>query len=106
VMQERPDAYLEAVRRFARELHEEEAELESVLATVLFTDIVDSTARQAEIDDRSWAVLRQGPGSISQTGASTASRACRGRGASTRWPESRSGNRGDAGQLLAPEQLE
>jgi class 3 adenylate cyclase len=83
-MQERPDAYLEAVRRFARELHEEEAELESVLATVLFTDIVDSTARQAEIDDRSWAVLRQGPGSISQTGASTASRACRGRGASTR----------------------
>jgi class 3 adenylate cyclase len=57
VMQERPDAYLEAVQRFARELHEEEVELESVLATVLFTDIVDSTARQAEIGDRSWADL-------------------------------------------------
>ena len=36
----------------ARELHEEEAELESILATVLFTDIVDSTARQAELGDR------------------------------------------------------
>ena len=57
VMQERPDAYLEAVQRFARELHEEEVELESVLATVLFTDIVDSTARQAEIGDRGWADL-------------------------------------------------
>jgi len=56
-MQERPDAYLEAVQRFARELHEEEVELESVLATVLFTDIVDSTARQAEIGDRGWADL-------------------------------------------------
>jgi len=57
VMQERPDAYLDAVQRFARELHEEEVELESVLATVLFTDIVDSTARQAEIGDRGWADL-------------------------------------------------
>ena len=57
VMQEHPEAYLEAVQRFARELHEEEVELESVLATVLFTDIVDSTARQAEIGDRSWADL-------------------------------------------------
>ena len=57
VMQEHPDAYIDAVERFARELHEEEAELESVLATVLFTDIVDSTARQAEIGDRRWADL-------------------------------------------------
>ena len=55
VMQEHPDAYLDAARAFARELHEEEAELESVLATVLFTDIVDSTARQAELGDRRWA---------------------------------------------------
>jgi class 3 adenylate cyclase len=57
VMQEQPDAYLDAVERFARELHEEQAELESVLATVLFTDIVDSTARQAELGDRRWADL-------------------------------------------------
>ena len=59
VMQEHPDAYMDAVERFARELHEEEAELESVLATVLFTDIVDSTARQAELGDRRWADLLQ-----------------------------------------------
>jgi class 3 adenylate cyclase len=57
VMQERSDAYVDAVRRFAQELQEEEAELESVLATVLFTDIVDSTARQAELGDRRWADL-------------------------------------------------
>ena len=57
VMQEHVDAYIDALERFARELHEEEAELESVLATVLFTDIVDSTARQAEIGDRRWADL-------------------------------------------------
>ena len=39
---------------------DEEAELESVLATVLFTDIVDSTARQAELGDRRWPP-RPGP---------------------------------------------
>ena len=59
VMQEQPDAYLDAVERFAYEVKEEEAELESVLATVLFTDIVDSTARQAELGDRRWASLLQ-----------------------------------------------
>ena len=57
VMQEHRDAYLDAAERFAHELHEEEAELESVLATVLFTDIVGSTARQAELGDRRWGDL-------------------------------------------------
>ncbi len=57
VMQEYPDAYLDALERFAQELREEEAELDSVLATVLFTDIVGSTARQAELGDRRWAEL-------------------------------------------------
>ncbi len=57
VMQERADAYLDAIHAFARELHEEEAELDSVLATVLFTDIVGSTARQAELGDRRWTEL-------------------------------------------------
>ena len=59
VMQEHPDAYMDAVERFAHELREEEAELESVLATVLFTDIVGSTARQAELGDRRWPDLLQ-----------------------------------------------
>jgi class 3 adenylate cyclase len=57
VMQEHSGAYIEAVERFARHLRDEEAELESVLATVLFTDIVGSTARQAELGDRGWADL-------------------------------------------------
>jgi class 3 adenylate cyclase len=33
------------------------AELDRVLATVLFTDIVDSTKRAAELGDRQWRVL-------------------------------------------------
>jgi class 3 adenylate cyclase len=57
VMQEGADAYFAAVERFARELQDEEAELDSVLATVLFTDVVDSTARQAALGDRRWHEL-------------------------------------------------
>jgi class 3 adenylate cyclase len=59
VMQERSDAYITAVQAFAHELREEEAQLDSVLATVLFTDIVGSTARQAELGDRRWAEVVQ-----------------------------------------------
>src|SRR2546427_3081242 len=33
-------------------------EIDKVLATVLFTDIVDSTRRQAELGDRGWKELR------------------------------------------------
>jgi len=57
VMQEHPEAYVDAIESFARELLDEEAQLDSVLATVLFTDIVGSTARQAELGDRRWAEL-------------------------------------------------
>ncbi len=57
VMQEHPEAYAEAIEVFAHELREEEAQLDSVLATVLFTDIVGSTARQSELGDRRWAEL-------------------------------------------------
>jgi class 3 adenylate cyclase len=59
VMQERSDAYITAVQAFAHELREEEAQLDSALATVLFTDIVGSTARQAELGDRGWAEVVQ-----------------------------------------------
>ena len=34
-----------------------EVEADRVLATVLFTDIVDSTKRAAELGDRQWRVL-------------------------------------------------
>jgi hypothetical protein len=57
VISEHADAYLEAIERFVVELRDEEAPLESILATVLFTDIVGSTARQAELGDVAWHEL-------------------------------------------------
>ena len=51
------EEYLDAAAAFAREIVEAEAELDSILATVLFTDIVGSTARQAEVGDRRWQLL-------------------------------------------------
>lgn len=50
----RADAIVEAVGSFLSEVREEEASFDRVLATVLFTDIVDSTARAAELGDRHW----------------------------------------------------
>ena len=57
VIAESPDAYFDEIERFVRDLRDEEMELESVLATVLFTDIVGSTARQAALGDRRWQEL-------------------------------------------------
>jgi class 3 adenylate cyclase len=57
VIAEHSDSYLEAIEQFVREVRNEEAELESILATVLFTDIVGSTARQAELGDVRWQQL-------------------------------------------------
>lgn len=36
-----------------------EIEIDRVLATVMFTDIVDSTKRAAELGDRAWRALRE-----------------------------------------------
>src|SRR5262249_41066157 len=36
-----------------------EIEIDRVLATVMFTDIVDSTSRAAELGDRAWRALRE-----------------------------------------------
>ena len=49
-----PERNLEAARTFITELREQEADLDRVLATVLFTDIVDSTATAATLGDRAW----------------------------------------------------
>ena len=46
-----------AVRRFAEAIEEEHAAFDRVLATVLFTDIVGSSARAAELGDRGWKDL-------------------------------------------------
>lgn len=49
-----PERNLDATRAFIADLQEQEAELDRVLATVLFTDIVDSTATAAAMGDRAW----------------------------------------------------
>ncbi len=54
------DVFLEPIESFLRESWEAaatEREPERVLATVLFTDIVDSTTRMANVGDRAWRVL-------------------------------------------------
>ena len=52
------DAVFENVERFARRIRADEAEFDRVLATVLFTDIVDSTAKSAAMGDRAWGEIR------------------------------------------------
>ncbi len=46
-----------AIERFLREVRDEEAEYDRVLATVLFTDIVGSTETSASLGDRRWSDL-------------------------------------------------
>jgi class 3 adenylate cyclase len=48
---------LTAVEEFLATIHQEEAELDRVLATVLFTDIVDSTSTAAVMGDAKWRAL-------------------------------------------------
>jgi class 3 adenylate cyclase len=51
------DRLLDEVHRFVKEIRVEEAELDRVLATVMFTDIVGSTAKAAELGDHGWLAL-------------------------------------------------
>ena len=48
------DRVLDELHRFITSIRTEEAALERVLATVLFTDIVESTDRSAALGDRAW----------------------------------------------------
>jgi class 3 adenylate cyclase len=50
-------AVIREVERFLATIREEEAELDRVLATVLFTDIVGSTEKAAALGDRAWREL-------------------------------------------------
>jgi class 3 adenylate cyclase len=50
----RGDAIVADVGRFLAQIREEEVSFDRILATVLFTDIVDSTKRGAELGDRRW----------------------------------------------------
>jgi pimeloyl-ACP methyl ester carboxylesterase len=51
------DALLGEIEVFLREVRAEEVEFDRVLATVLFTDIVGSTEKAAELGDRGWRDL-------------------------------------------------
>ena len=53
------EALLEHVERFVRSTRDEEAEMDRVLATVMFTDIVDSTATAVASGDAAWKALAE-----------------------------------------------
>ena len=52
-----PESTVTAIERFVASVQHEEAELDRMLATVLFTDIVGSTDKACELGDRAWAEL-------------------------------------------------
>jgi pimeloyl-ACP methyl ester carboxylesterase/class 3 adenylate cyclase len=54
------EGMLAEIERFVAEFRDQEAELERSLATILFTDIVGSTERAAQLGDRRWRDLVQG----------------------------------------------
>ena len=53
----RQDDLLDEIERFVAEVSGEEADLDRVLATVMFTDIVGSTEKAAELGDKGWGDL-------------------------------------------------
>ncbi len=55
------ESVLREIERFLRELPEHEPEPDTVLATVLFTDLVGSTAMAAELGDRKLAGAARAP---------------------------------------------
>jgi len=56
---EEPEPYVAAIERFLASVQHEEAELDRMLATVLFTDVVGSTHKATELGDAAWKALIQ-----------------------------------------------
>jgi len=54
---EKPEPLASAIEKFLAALRDEEADLDRVLATVVFTDIVGSSAHAAKLGDRAWRDL-------------------------------------------------
>ncbi len=54
---EDPEPYVAALEAFLQSIQDEQAELDRMLATVLFTDIVGSTATACELGDHRWTQL-------------------------------------------------
>jgi class 3 adenylate cyclase len=61
------DAIVRETEAFIEDLNVEEAVLDRVLATVLFTDIVDSTAQAAAMGDRAWRATRERHDALTRT---------------------------------------
>ena len=62
------DALLDEVERFVRRVQsDEEDTFDRVLATILFTDIVDSTAQAAAMGDRGWRDVREQHDRVTRT---------------------------------------
>ncbi len=57
IMLTNPQLLLDEIERFIRSVSAEEAEIDRVLATVLFTDIVGSTDKAVELGDSAWRDL-------------------------------------------------
>ena len=53
------DDFFESVGAFLASIERERAEIDRVLATVLFTDIVGSTSRAAELGDEAWKAIAE-----------------------------------------------
>ena len=53
------EAIVREIEEFLSDVQGEEADLDRVLATVLFTDIVDSTSQAAAMGDRRWRTVRE-----------------------------------------------
>jgi class 3 adenylate cyclase len=53
------DDFFESVGGFLASIERERAEIDRVLATVLFTDIVGSTSRAAELGDEAWKAIAE-----------------------------------------------
>ena len=54
---EDPESFVVAIETFLASVRQEEAELDRVLATLLFTDIVGSAEKAAALGDRTWKEL-------------------------------------------------
>lgn len=62
------DALLDEVERFVRRVQrDDEDTFDRVLATILFTDIVDSTAQAAAMGDRGWREVREQHDRVTRT---------------------------------------
>jgi len=54
---EDPEPYVAAIQGFLRSVRDEQAELDRMLATVLFTDVISSTEKACEMGDAAWTAL-------------------------------------------------